>query len=65
MKKLLAIALALGFMAATSGLVLAEGNTASPVSTSGKGHKKHHTKKPKTSKTAPSSSSSAPAPAGK
>jgi hypothetical protein len=60
MKKLFAIAMALFFMTATSGLVLAQGNTGStPAKTSGKGHKKHHTKKKR------SAATTAPAPAGK
>ena len=58
MKKVLIAVLALGFMAATSGLVLADGSTPA----TGKKHRPHH--HPKTKKTTPKKvDSTAPAPA--
>jgi len=62
MKKFFVFATALFFMTATSGLVLAQGTTSAPSKpAAGKGHKKHHPKKGKTSKTAPTTGGSAPA----
>jgi len=62
MKKLFAIAMALFFMTATSGLVLAQGAPAAAPSkpAAGKGHKKHHPKKKK-----PVAAGAPAAPAGK
>ncbi len=49
MKKAMAIALALFFMTATSGLVLAQDTSAStPAKPAKHSHKKHHTKKKST-----------------
>ncbi|HTC20875.1 MAG TPA: hypothetical protein VK859_08505 [bacterium] len=45
MKKVMAIALASFFMAATSGLVLAQAPAASAPTKTKHSHKKHHTKK--------------------
>jgi uncharacterized protein YxeA len=58
MKKVLIAVLALGFMAVTSGLVLADGTT--PAAAAPKHHVKHH-KKAKKSSTKPADSTSAPA----
>lgn len=54
MKKVLAMVLALFFVTATSGLVLAQGTAASPATKSIKhSHKKHHKKKGSATSTAP------------
>ncbi len=45
MKKVLAIALALFFVTATSGLVLAQGTTGTPAKPAKHSKKKHHKKK--------------------